>query len=564
MLNIKPSNKDENSSKIQKPIYKVLIIDDEESIHDITKIVLSSMTFKKFEIELLHANSAKDAQKVLLENSDIALALIDVVMETPTAGLDLVNIIRNEHKNDFIRLVIRTGQADVIPKMEVIEEYDINDFKEKTELTVDKLYSTIRNSVTQYIQLQNLNKKYEDSYYQMTHNQLTKLPNRIQLNTDCEKKKNQTLILIDIVGFSLINDSNGFEVGDVVLKELGAFLQSMYSSKYCVYHLDRDIFALVTKDEDFAHLTDEIIKIKDDISNLHIVTNNFNKTIDTTIGVAYQDGENLIRKAELALQEARDKGKNQIQFYSDDLKIIQRIQNTNLWSGRIKDAISQGKLLAYYQPIIDIKSQKLVKYEALVRLDFDGTIYSPEHFLGAALYSGQLYDIFKVMFTKSCQKAEETSQMFSVNVSDTDILQNNFLSFVRETLNKHPLSAQKISLEILEYKSITPEIKDIICDIHKLGVKILIDDFGIQCSNFAQLEGLPIEILKIDGSFIKDITTNENSQIIVQTILLYAKAKKIKLLAEFVCNKDIYEYILPLGIDYIQGYYISEPLKDIE
>ncbi|MDF1883834.1 EAL domain-containing protein [Sulfurimonas sp. SAG-AH-194-C21] len=564
MLNIKPSNRNKNSSKIKKPIYKVLIVDDEESIHDITKIVLSSMTFKDFEIKLLHANSAGVAQEILLENSDIALALIDVVMETPTAGLDLVNIIRNEQKNDFIRLVIRTGQADVIPKMEIIEEYDINDFKEKTELTVDKLYTTIRNSVTQYIQLRNLNKKYEDTYYQMTHNQLTKLPNRIQLNTDCDKKKNQTLILIDIVGFSMINDSNGFEVGDIVLKELAAFLQSMYSSEFSVYHLDRDVFALVTKDEDFAHLTDEITKIKEDISKLHIVTDNFNKTIDTTIGVAYQHGENLIRKAELALQEARDKGKNQIQFYSNDLKIIHRIENTNLWSERIKDAISNNKLLAYYQPIVHTKSKEIMKYEALVRLDYDGVIYSPADFLDAALYSGQLYDIFKVMFTKSCQKAEETSKMFSVNICDTDILQNDFLSFITETLVNHPLCAQNISLEILEYKSITPEIKDIICDVHKLGVKILIDDFGIQCSNFAQLEGLPIEVLKIDGSFIKDITTNENSQIIVQTILLYAKAKKLKLLAEFVCNEDIYEYILPLGIDYIQGYYISEPLKDIE
>ncbi len=131
MLDIKFAQEQESASCPIKMSHKVLIVDDERYVHDITAMALSNMNFKDFNIKLLHAKNSEEAKKILQKNKDIALAIIDVVMETPTAGLDLVNVIRNENKNDFIRLVIRTGQADTIPKMEVIEKYDINDFKER-------------------------------------------------------------------------------------------------------------------------------------------------------------------------------------------------------------------------------------------------------------------------------------------------------------------------------------------------------------------------------------------------------------------------------------------------
>ena len=151
-------------------------------------MALKAMQFSDFELEIFSAYSSSEAKTILHEEEDIALALIDVVMDTPTAGLDLVNYIRNDLENKLIRLIIRTGQANDFPQMHVIQHYDINDFKEKTELTLERLYTTIRTSVKQYEQLIELQNKYEETYRQLTTNPLTRLPNRIKLDRRFFKK----------------------------------------------------------------------------------------------------------------------------------------------------------------------------------------------------------------------------------------------------------------------------------------------------------------------------------------------------------------------------------------
>lgn len=558
------ADEDEPSFQEIGKVYKLLIVDDEEVIHSVTKAALESMDFSDYNIEVLSAYSAKEAKVILQKSSDIALAIIDVVMETRDAGLQLVDYIRNELECKMMRLVIRTGQADTFPSMQIIKEYEINDFKEKTEFTVEKLYITIRTAIREYTQLQELQQKYIDTYNHMTTNQLTKLPNRTKLYEDFSSKENSTLILIDIVGFSIINETNGYQVGDYVLKELGAFLQSMHGEDFDVYHLDSDLFALVSKDIDLKNLIQKVEKIKDEISRLHIITDNFNKTIDTTIGVAYQSETNLMRKAELALKEARHTGKNKIQYYSDDLKIIKRLNATNHWAPIIKKSLQDGSLVAFYQPICHTKSKKIEKYELLVRILDGDVIHSPIEFLGAAKDSGQLYDIFKYMFAQACKREAQTGKKFSVNISSLEFSQESLLAFIKNTLKEHKTDASSISLEILESSSISSnEVKEIIHKIHDLGIKIVIDDFGVECSNFGQIENLPISIIKIDGSFIKNLPTSKGSQIIVKTIRTFAQERKVKLVAEFVCDRAVYDIVKEFGIEYVQGYYLDKPQAEV-
>lgn len=561
MANITFAKKQIHDFQVEQKKHKILIVDDDQAIHEITSIALKAMKFLDFNLEILQAYSAQEAKKILEEENNIALALIDVVMETPEAGLDLVNYIRNELNNKLIRLVIRTGQANDFPQMQVIQHYDINDFKEKTELTLERLYTTTRSSIKQYEQLIELHQKYEETYIQMTTNSLTQLPNRIKLIEDFSKKSHQTLILIDIIGFSIINDSNGYEVGDFVLKELGGFLFAMYSSKFGVYHLNNDLFALVTSDENLDDLVATVENIKDEISKLHMITDNFNKTIETTIGVAHQSEDDVIRKAELALKEARNTGKNQIKFYSSDLKVIEQISNTNHWAPIIKHALENEGLIAYAQPIYNMLTNSIEKYELLVRLKHEGTIYSPFHFLFAAGHSGQLYNIFKFMFEEGCRLALKTGFCFSINISDCEFHNEGLIQFIKSMLEKYKVDPKLLSLEILESNSITQsdEIKEKIRSIDALGIEFLIDDFGVQCSNFGQTESLPIRTLKIDGSFIKNIHESENSQIVVKTIQTFAREKKFQLVAEFVCSKEVYDAVIELGIEFAQGYYLGEP-----
>ena len=561
MANISFAKTETEKFTIEKKTHKILIVDDDQSIHDITNMAFKSMQFSDFNLEILTAYSAEEARNILNEEEDIALALVDVVMETPEAGLDLVNYIRNTLKNKEIRLVIRTGQANDFPQMQVIQHYDINDFKEKTELTLERLYTTIRTSVKQYEQLIELKNKYEETYRQLTTNTLTHLPNRIKLIEDFSKKSNQTLILIDIIGFSTINDTNGYEVGDFVLKELGGFLSSMYSYRFTVYHLNSDLFALVATEEKIENLVGVVEQIKEDISKLHLITDNFNKTIETTIGVAHQSEEDVMRKAELALKEARNTGKNQIKFYSKDLKIIQQIGNTNHWAPIIKKALDDKGIMAYAQPIYNINNNTVDKYELLVRLKDGDTVHSPIEFLDAASNSGQLYNIFKFMFEEGCRLALKTNSRYSINISDCELNNEGLISFVENTLSAYKVNPELLSLEILESNAVTQsqEMKEKITHLHSVGIEFVIDDFGVQCSNFSQTDFLPVTTLKIDGSFIKDLPESTNSQIVVKTIQTFAKEKNLKLVAEFVCSKEVYDKVKEFGIEYAQGYYLGEP-----
>jgi len=561
MPNIAFAKKEKDAFHVKLKKHKILIIDDDQSIHDITNIAIKAMKFSDFEIEILTAYSAQEAKEIIHNENDIALALVDVVMETPEAGLDLVNYIRDTLENKLIRLIIRTGQANDFPPMQVIQHYDISDFKEKTELTLEKLYTSIRTSVKQYEQLLELQNKYEETYHQMTTHSLTQLPNRMKLIEDFSKQSNQTLILIDIIGFSIINDTNGYEIGDFVLKELGGFLSSMYSNKFKVYHLSNDLFALVTKEQEMDNLVKVVEQIKYDISKLLLITDNFNKTIETTIGVAHQSEDDVMRKAELALKEARNAGRNQIKFYSSDLKVIEQISNTNHWSPIIKHAIHNQGIIAFAQPIYNIKDNTIDKYELLVRLKHEGVVYSPFHFLSAASYSGQLYNIFKFMFEEGCRLAMNTGNRFSINIGDCELHNEGFVEFVQSTLKKYNVNPELLSLEILESNAITQsdEIKDIIKTIDTLGIEFVVDDFGVQCSNFSQTEFLPVTTLKIDGSFIKNLDESENSQIVVKTIQTFAREKGLKLIAEFVHSKEVYDKIKEFGIPYAQGYYLAKP-----
>ncbi len=562
MANLIFAKEEKSHTQSKKNIQKILIVDDDQAIHDITNIALESMNFSDFELEVLTAYSSSEAKKLLSEHDDIALALIDVVMETPEAGLELVDYIRKELQNDFIRLIIRTGQANDFPPMHVIQHYDINDFKEKTELTRERLYTTIRTSIRQYGQLVELQNKYEETYRQMTTDSLTLLPNRIKLIEDFSKQSHQTLILIDIIGFSHINETNGYDVGDYVLKELGAFLSSKYSDIYKVYHLNNDIFALVTTKEHLDSLQHNVEKIKNDISKFSIVTENFNIHIETTIGVAYQTEDDVLKKAELALKEARNLGRNQIKFYSSDLKVIQQINDTNYWAPIIKHALDHNNIIAYAQPIFNLNDQSIDKYELLVRIKNNEEVYSPSKFIKAARYSGQLYSIFKFMFDQGCKHAAKTGKNFSINISDCEIQHEGLIEFIQRTIDYHAVDPKLLSLEVLESHAITQsdDTKNLILTLHKLGLELVVDDFGVQCSNFAQTEFLPITTLKIDGSFIENIHESENSKIIVKTIQTFAKEKGLKLIAEFVCNQESYDEIRKLGIEYAQGYYLAKPV----
>ena len=540
---------------------EILLVDDDISLHEIITKTLDGLIISNKEVKILHAHNALEAKELIEKNSDIAISFIDISMETADAGLELVNYIRHTLENENMRIIIIDSGESPIPADEILEHYDINDYRDRVCIESQRLFNTIRVAVKQYQQFKDIQDNKDKMYKKMTTNKISGLPNRIKLAENVGTVGKKSLILLNIDDFSVINNHNGFEFGNKVLNVFSEFLENRYAKDAQIFHLEADIFAMLYLQEDTSSIEEKIIKIKDDIYHNLFVVNNISIHLTATLGIVLNDYGNIIQKAEFAFKEARLHGKNSVQKYSDDLNILRTIHANSLWTGRIRDALEHKKVLAYFQPIKNIQTQEIEKYETLVRIEYKGKIYSPYHFLDAARYSGQLFEIFKVMFDAACSNVSRSNYNFTINVSDYDLKHPKFFKTVQQILQKYQIETKKICFEILENNSISEnkEIQKILHKLHDLGCKLAIDDFGAECSNFGQLNNLNIDFIKIDGSFIKNIVENKSSQIVAQTILDFAHKKGIPVIAEYVCSKEVYEYVKKMGVDYAQGYIISEP-----
>jgi len=545
--------------------YTILIVDDDAEVHSVTKLALKDFRYNYHKINFLSAYSAKEAKEILKDNDKIAVILLDVVMETNSAGLDVAKYIRHEIFNDMVRIIIRTGQPGEAPERFVIDNYDINDYKEKTELTTDKLYTTIRTALSQYSHLKDLVNKKNEIYNILITDKLTSLPNRVKLNYDLDSSKRQTLMLIDIDRFSLLNDAYGFDVGDQVLLHVRDIVKRLLKSNMALYRLEADVFAILLNDSEKNLIEDEVSTIKAVLDNTPLEMDDLSLYINVSIGIVYYQLGNIIQKAEIALRQARKVSRNRVEYYRDSLEIITTIEENNSWTGRIAKALERDNILVYYQPIIDCATDKIVKYEALVRLKHEGEVYSPYHFLKTARYAGYLHKITCKVFEKTCEKFAGNNLRFSINITDHDLAEYKFVDFIEKVSQKYKIERSRIVFEILEETSMSGNIlaTENLKKISELGYHLSIDDFGAQCSNFSQLGLHKYESIKIDGKFIKDIDENLQSQIITESILFFTGKVGFKTVAEFVHSKEIYEIIKSMGVDYAQGYYFGEPNPEL-
>jgi len=252
-------------------------------------------------------------------------------------------------------------------------------------------------------------------------------------------------------------------------------------------------------------------------------------------------------------------------IYSKDLQLEKFYENNRIWAVRIKNALNDDRIVPFYQAIYNTKTKKIEKYECLVRLiGKDGKVYSPFYFLDIAKKSRQYLLITKKVIEKSFEYFKDKDFEFSINLTLEDIIDKNMREFILKKLHEYNIG-HKVVFEIVESEEIVDfdEINEFIANVRELGCKIAIDDFGSGYSNFAYLIKLKADYIKIDGSLIKDILTNKNSEEIVSTIINFSKKQGFKTIAEFVSSKELFDKISELGIDYVQGYYIGEPKKTI-
>lgn len=555
------ANETKPVKEINLPPWPILIVDDDEGIHDITKLALKNFHYEDRPLAFTSVFSAKEARDVLRKNSEFTVILLDVVMETQDAGLELTKFIRQELLNPYTRIIIRTGQSGLAPEKHVVEHYDINDYKDKTELNADRLNSSLRLAISQYAQLCNVVKEKNTLYEDVVLNPITGLHNRFKLNEILHKDRHScSLILFNIDDFSHINDMYGFEHGNYILKEVSYILKGLETPERQLFHIGSDEFALLIFDPD----TTEALHIADVVQNKMLHTsfthNDLDINISFSIAIVENESDNILNKADLAIREARTVSKNRLQVYHDNMYVTQQISNNVKWFKEIKSAIQDDRIVPYFQPIYNNKTNRIEKYECLVRLLKDTEVISPFEFLKVAENTGLLTTITQIMLKKSAAVFSGTPYDFSINLSPQDLHNERFPNFVQEIISEYHLRADQLIFEILEDNSLSAmnNSVNVLNALQELGCKVALDDFGAQCQNFSNLMNLQLDTIKIDGYFIKTLN-EEKSRKMVESMVYFANTAGYNLVAEYVFNEETHALVNELGITYSQGYFIGKP-----
>jgi len=267
----------------------------------------------------------------------------------------------------------------------------------------------------------------------------------------------------------------------------------------------------------------------------------------------------------MALRIAK-RDKNYFITYNKSMAMTKEYDQNLKWTKRLREAIDTDKITPVFQPIVEINTKKIVKYESLMRMiDDDGSYIAPVHFLELAKKNKLYYQLTKIMIEKTFKKFEDLPYNISINISVVDILNNDIHEFILKTLQSSSI-CENIIFEIIESEGIENfnQVIEFIDKVKGYGAKISIDDFGTGYSNFEYLMKLKVDYIKIDGSMIKNIDLDEKSQMITQTIVDFAKKMNIQTVAEFVHSKEVYEKVKQLDVDYAQGYYFGKPSEKIE
>ncbi|WP_294386513.1 EAL domain-containing protein [uncultured Clostridium sp.] len=394
-----------------------------------------------------------------------------------------------------------------------------------------------------------------------------------QLINNSSNKSKLGIIFFDIDNFKNINDSYGHEVGDEILLRLCKRIENILDGRHTFARFGGDEFIIA-----FSNVINQI-EIKDFLDELLLkvrkpfYVDSRKICCSISIGVSiYPNDSNrldiLLKTADMAMHTAKEEGKNRYKFF--DINILNILKRQSEIEKALRTAIENNEIFMVFQPKISIKDEKVNGFEALVRWVNDELGFiSPAEFIPIAESSGLIIDLGKYIIEESFKKCKElycsTKSKFhiAINISDIQLREEGFISFISEMLEKYNIPPEFIEFEITEgviMKSVVKNI-ELLIGLKRLGVSIALDDFGTGYSSLSYLKRLPIDVLKIDKSFVDGIGVDEKSEYIAESIIKLSHSLNLKVVAEGVETKEQLGYLDKMKCDVAQGYYFSKPEK---
>ncbi|MBA2676963.1 MAG: EAL domain-containing protein, partial [Ktedonobacteraceae bacterium] len=427
-------------------------------------------------------------------------------------------------------------------------------------------------------------KKSEEQLVEMSHSAqhdvLTNLPNRLLLYDRIthaisfakRQRKQLAVLFVDLDHFKRINDSLGHAIGDQLLQSVAGRLIASVRRSDTVSRLGGDEFVVLLSQvehaEDAAFTARKILTALTAPHQIDQTELNINVSIGiTTYPGDGKDAQSLMNSADAAMYDAKEHGRNNYQFFKPDLQA--RVVERQSLEGSLRAALGRHEFLLHYQPKINLKSGEITGVEALLRwMHPDRGLVPPLQFVPIAEECGLILPIGQWVLLEACRQARAWRDLglravpVAVNVSAVEFLAKDFLSGVRAVLNATGVDPNNLELELTE-SVLMLDAESTIDTLHALkaiGVQLAIDDFGMGYSSFSYLRRFPIDALKIDRSFVREITADQNDAAIVSAMIGIGKSLKQRVIAEGVETPEQLDFLRTQGCGEGQGYYFSRPV----
>ncbi|MBV1905479.1 MAG: EAL domain-containing protein [Pseudomonadales bacterium] len=520
------------------------------------------------------------------------------------ASRSLREFFRYLHPDDYV-----VARSQMIEITETKEPYEIElrivipDGEVRTVAVTGKAVPTESANGTRYtgtiMDITELKRSYDTIRHLAYHDILTNLPNRrsfdeyLQQSLDTARSSGTvlSLVYIDLDDFKRVNDSLGHEAGDYLLKEVAARLgegvrindavfagHSSDKSAAKVSRFGGDEFTLVLTDVSGAGDTEKIIqRLQNSLSRPYLISKPGNEDIHelyitTSIGVAIypQDGKtasDLLKNADIAMYHAKRVGKNNFQFYSPEMneRTLERLNHET----KLRTALEQEEFELHYQPQIGLSSNTIEGVEALLRWNNPelGSI-PPDVFIPIAEETGLILSIGEWVFRTACeqnyawQQAGLPPMTMAINLSSLQFRQANIVETLEKIMAETKVDPHTIELELTESVIMSHADANIrvLSEFKSLGVKLAIDDFGTGYSSLIYLKSFPLDILKVDRMFVKDLATDKNDQKIVGAIVTMAHGLGLEVVAEGVEDEEQLQILQQMNCDQVQGYLYARPM----
>ena len=592
--------------KFQPNSYKILIVDD---IPDNLRLLATTLTEQGYTVRC-----AKNGSIALMgaRNDLPDLILLDINMpelngyqvceqlkaDPTTSPIPIIFLSAQDDIQDKVR-AFTIGGSDFIGKPFQVEEVlarvrnqlalqaantEIRTLNEELELRVQERTSQLEKSnqilKQEILQRQQLEQRLR---HEALHDSLTGLPNRSLFMQQIERcldnvidnpEQQFAILFIDLDRFKIINDSLGHLAGDELLIACAARLQECITEQNTLARLGGDEFTVLLEQvRDVQHaamVAEKILKrfaTSFDIGDRRL-------TITVSIGIVIGDCEyrqetDLLRNADTAMYRAKEQGKARYEIFTQQmyLDVMRRLELEH----QLREAIASQELVLHYQPIFSLNPLELTGFEALVRWQHpEGGMISPGEFIPLAEETGLIIPLGEWVMSEACRQfktwqdkfPQAESLLMSINVAGEQLHASNFLTTVDRIIAETKINPQHLKFEITESMLIgnTKQVIMVLQQIKARQIKLSIDDFGTGYSSLSYLPQFPIDILKIDRSFVDKMNLEQQNLEIVKTIINLAQVLDLRIIAEGIETEDQHQTLKSLGVKYAQGYLFSKPL----